>query len=298
MNVETKWKDSPEQAFRRITNGLKVFKTQCSVAAKLIVEAKEREIWKIKKYSSFKEFVEEECGFSEQWAYAILDAARVSVGLKQIESESDNTSVRGLKQLESESGKNKAIIDDLTPRQAEKLKGLPLGKQSEVFHRAIEASGGKSPTPRIIQEARRELDASEAKNKNPEKVTAPMKPIELDFLGYPIPEEALIFWHRSQEIQDLLTEVSKVKAVIQKAQSADDPLFRCISQGAVDHLSRAYQFITEAKPYAVCLYCQGHHRLNGGCRNCLGVGVVSKFSYERKSPEEMRIIREKHIKTL
>lgn len=120
--------------------------------------------------------------------------------------------------------------------------------------------------------------------------------IELDATGYPIPPEALEFWHRRQEIQDLMTTVSKAKTLIERAREEGDPLFTRINQSATNNLSMAFQHIVEAKPYAVCLYCQGHHTLNGGCRHCLGMGVVSQFFYEKKSREEDRKIREASLK--
>jgi len=113
----------------------------------------------------------------------------------------------------------------------------------------------------------------------------PPKPdIELDSVGYPIPKGCLDVWERKDEAQKFLTSLSKLKSVVVTAREEKDPLFLSVSLQIVeDHLARSYQFMTEAKPYAVCSACQGVDQIKDGCRLCKGVGLLSKFGFENKA---------------
>lgn len=122
-------------------------------------------------------------------------------------------------------------------------------------------------------------------------VPAEPEPVR-DATGYPIPSECLVLWNRSQEIQDLLTELSQLKSKIVKAWTDKDPLFAPIGQYAVDELEKAYYTVAGAKPYAVCTQCQGHPNINPtACLFCNGTGFIPKRSYDRDVPAETKRIR-------
>lgn len=281
MSSPTKWRDTPAQAEARTAAILSAWKKQTDLIPSTISEVMERELWKLK-YPSPREWLEDRCGITRQWANQVLSTQRT------IEEIQGSAKWKGLSTSDPE---NKAILQKMTPEQRKKLDGLPTEQKAEVFQKSVEAAGGLSPTPKLIEQVRKET----VKNG---QVTKKEKPtVELDAVGCPIPEEALEFWHRAQEIQDMMTAVQRIKGQIEKARNQDDHLYRAISQSAIDHLSRVYQCIGEAKPYAVCLYCQGHWKMNKGCRNCREVGVVSKWAYEKNAPEELRVIREKSIQS-
>lgn len=279
-SVSTKWKDTPKQGNQRARAILTAWKEQTDLIPATIAEVHERELWKVT-HDSFGAFVES-CGISRRWAYELTETSKT---INEISS---------CALVHNGSKENKGILQKMTPKQREKLDGLPTEQKAEVFQKSIEAAGGLSPTPKLIEQVRKEVASENGKPKANPKPEKPL--IELDATGYPIPPEALEFWHRRQEIQDLMTDVSKAKTLIERAREEGDPLFTRINQSATNNLSMAYQHIVEAKPYAVCLYCQGHHKLNGGCRHCLGMGVVSQFFYEKKSREEDRKIREASLK--
>jgi len=254
-SVSGKWHGTPEQAFGRTGAILKEFISQGEISGPALQEVHERKLWKLH-YASFDEYREKYLGISKTKTYRLLSDHKLLLEPPLCQD----------KPIEPNVPKKNA--SDATNKGNSNASPMPLKTEK---HR------GNGKTDQNIGED------------NPTKI------IELDASGYPIPEEALEFWHRSQDVQDLMTAVSKAKTAIENAKKADDPLFRCVSPAAIDHLSRAYQYLTDAKPYAVCLYCQGHYRMNKGCLNCKGVGLVSKFSYEKNAPEELRIIRERAI---
>src|SRR6266576_4886380 len=121
--TSTKLETRP-QAYKRITDGIRSFVNHSVGAAKLVLEAKRLEIWK-ERWSSWKEYCENEFGTTKQRVYQLLDVASA------IED------IQGVKPFDSESGKNKEILANLNSRQAAELKGLPPDKKAEVFHKAI-----------------------------------------------------------------------------------------------------------------------------------------------------------------
>ena len=136
------------------------------------------------------------------------------------------------------------------------------------------------------------IHAAEKKLEEAKSKTAAKAEV-LDETGYPIPSKLHEFWNRRHEIQELMTAVSKVKTRIEKGREEDDVLFRPINQASIDQLERTYSFLSDAKPHAVCLSCQG--LANDSCRVCKGTGLVSKFGYETRADKDVRAIREKAL---
>jgi len=89
-----KYTDTEESAFERIATGLRNFRGQTEAVAALILEARVRQIWRLK-YSSFREFCEVECGFSRQWCYMLIrssdNGAVHQESVKSLDTESEET---------------------------------------------------------------------------------------------------------------------------------------------------------------------------------------------------------------
>jgi hypothetical protein len=89
-------------------------------------------------------------------------------------------------------------------------------------------------------------------------------------------------WDRRQEVQDMLTALSRVRVALGKAQDNRDPLFSEVPfSSALAHLDQAYDAVQVAKPYAVCAFCQGH-----GCKACGQRGLLGKFRWDTAVPKE------------
>lgn len=125
-------------------------------------------------------------------------------------------------------------------------------------------------------------------------VDAKVKQRPLDETGTPIPDEAIPFWNRRQEVQNLLTEIISLKAKIKLAKDAEDPMYGNVSNAAIDQLSAAYQHVSEAKPYAVCTSCQGVPSFQPkGCSMCSNTGLISKWRWDTASRQEVKEMRSK-----
>jgi len=134
--------ESRSQTYKRITDGIRKYVEQDTAdVMRLIQEAKRTEIWK-EKWSSWREYCENEFGKTPRWAYQLLEVA------------STIDEIQSVKPFHTESGKNKEILHNLNTRQAQELKGLPPSKKAKVLAMAIAKEGGKSPNPETIASTR------------------------------------------------------------------------------------------------------------------------------------------------
>ena len=104
----------------------------------------------------------------------------------------------------------------------------------------------------------------------------------VDEIGRRIPEHLIELWGRRQEVQDMLTALSRVRVALREAQDSKDPLFSEVPfSSALAHLDQAYDAVQVAKPYAVCAFCQGL-----GCKACGSRGLLGKFRWDTTVPRE------------
>lgn len=115
----------------------------------------------------------------------------------------------------------------------------------------------------------------------PQQQTIPGLPAERevirDEVGQEVPAEAMGVWNRRQEVQDLLTALSRVRSAVRRCQDSEDVLGKETNYSSLmAHLNQAYADLETMKPYAVCPSCHGLI----GCRLCSGRGLVSKFRWD------------------
>jgi len=90
-------------------------------------------------------------------------------------------------------------------------------------------------------------------------------------------------FRRRQEIQDLMTAVSRVKMTVLRAVEAKDTLFADINPSRFEaEANNLHHQLRSAMPYAACPYCRA-----AGCKACYGRGWVGEFVYER-APRELK----------
>ena len=172
----------------------------------------------------------------------------------------------------------------LNPRQARAVVSVKPENRVAVIKRAAK----KGPiTAKAISEANREV-LSESAPASPDQ-----KVIELDRTGYPIPDKALKYWERDDEVRKLMQMVSQVKVSIEHAKKIDDLLYVEIRQSIIGDLNMIREALTYALPYAVCTGCNG--QLVDRCTLCRGRGVISESLY-KKVPSDIRAMREKMAK--
>ena len=100
----------------------------------------------------------------------------------------------------------------------------------------------------------------------------------LDGTGWPIPTQLIPLWQRAEEVQEMLTTLSRVKGALRAAQENKDKLFAEVNfSSALSQLDQAWTDIKTAKPFAVCPTCQG--QLPDQCTLCKGRGFISEHRW-------------------
>jgi hypothetical protein len=161
-----------------------------------------------------------------------------------------------------------------------KVRKVPAKKEKPVQGQGF----GPPPTPdENPAKSKTEKQQPTIPNGVPEEEETDEKPnYPKDDLGRRIPDHLNELWNRRQEVQNMLTSLSRVRVTLEKAQEANDPLFSEIPYStALVHLDQAYNAVQVAKPYAVCAYCQGH-----GCKACDQRGLLGKFRWDVTVPQE------------
>jgi len=131
----------------------------------------------------------------------------------------------------------------------------------------------------------------------PHKPHSQVSQVVIDATSYPIPEPLVALWERKQEIQDLMTGISRIKCLIEKGRNEEDKLFSKIDQSAIDKLESVHHLLLQAMPVHVCGICQGRLevRKDGFCKACGSTGFMSKYEYETFVPEELRKVRQRAL---
>lgn len=136
------------------------------------------------------------------------------------------------------------------------------------------------------------------------KVTAPKPPptprpkkeeVHLDDTGWKIPTALLPMWERNAEVQAILTELSRFKGILKKAQEANDPLWgEVLFSNAQSDLQKVYENVALAKGYAVCHVCAGRPDIQPKkcCPTCKSKGLLSRFRWNTVVPLEIKKIRQ------
>lgn len=121
----------------------------------------------------------------------------------------------------------------------------------------------------------------------------PPPPIQvLDGTGWPIPTQLIPLWQRADEVQEMLTTLSRVKGALRSAQENKDKLFAEVNfSSALSQLDQAWTDIKTAKPFAVCPTCQG--QLPDQCTLCRGRGLISEHRWNTCVTREDKEFRAK-----
>jgi hypothetical protein len=160
------------------------------------------------------------------------------------------------------------------------IEAAPIGK----CHQLVTNEGAARELAKVEPEHRAGVIQSIADEGKPVTAAAikrhlPPPPAQvLDGTGWPVPTQLIPLWQRSDEVQDMLTALSRVKGALRTAQENKDPLFReVLFSSALSQLDQARTDIKTAKPFAVCPTCQG--QTPETCRMCHGRGLISEFRW-------------------
>ena len=112
-----------------------------------------------------------------------------------------------------------------------------------------------------------------------------------DEIGIPIPDDAIPYWNRRQEVQDILTQITKLKSVVVGGREAQDCQWLKVTNSIANTFDSLRSLISEAKPYAVCTTCQGVPSLQPeGCNFCKNTGLISRWQWDTQSRQEVKDI--------
>lgn len=158
----------------------------------------------------------------------------------------------------------------------------------------------KRPVPTRPPE--RQPDPEDEEKPRVQAVMPPPKrqepPAVLDNIGRPIPAHLIELWDRSQEVQDYLTTISRLRGALRAAAEDADPLWADTNTThALSHLDQAYTTIKNAIPHTLCPVCQGATpAVSKTCTLCKGRGLISEFKWDRAVPKETKDLILKTLK--
>ena len=225
----------------------------------ILLKIKEGRLWR-SKYKSFKDYCEQRWGLTRQRIYQMMEAYEVVGSLPD-----------DLASLITNEGQVRALSKSPPGKRGSALR--IAASRGPVTAAAIEKAADEQSKPRSI--------APRIERKH-----------EYDDVGTPIPDDAMPFWKRRQEAQDLLTAVTKIKSTVTERKNVNDPFFMRISNSVIYDLQTVYQHLLECKPYAVCTTCQGTPSLQPqGCNFCKNTGLISKHQWDTQSLEEVKAMR-------
>jgi len=236
-----------------------------------LAEIRDLRLYK-REYGGFEEYCREKWGWAKAYANHVIRAADV---VKCLPAETativaTEAAARELGKAEpaQRAGVIQAIVDEGKPVTAAEIKKhIP-----PVPTQPSDAQGTSRPTSPAV---------------------APPPPSRvLDGTGWPIPTQLIPLWLRSDEVQEMLTTLSRVKGALRTAQDNRDKLFTEVNfSSALSQLDQAWADIKTAKPFAVCPTCQG--QLPDQCALCRGRGLISEHRWNTCVTREDKAFREK-----
>jgi len=179
--------------------------------------------------------------------------------------------------------KVKATINQVDSRDAPRLR---TGRDGRTINTAniAKAAHQRTKSPARVNPDDIPLDLpAKPKDAAPASGGAPAVQAVTDKVGHAVEGAVADAFRRRQEIQDLMTTVSKVKTTVLKAIEAKDLLFADINPSRFEaECNSVFHQLKAAMPHAACPYCRA-----AGCKVCLGRGWVNEGVYER-APKELK----------
>lgn len=231
-------------------------------------------------FDTFEEFSAASYQIGRAQSYRLIDAIEVKESLP-----------KSISKLITNESQARALADVPEAKRVELV--LEINKSGEtITAESIKAMSSKmSPIgdkDQPVKMGKFDFAASKNGSKKPEPV------YDDTDTWTAIPEDALPFWARKQEVQDLLTSISRIKSTVEEAKNRNDPMFSKVSNAVIAELQKIYAHILEAKPYAVCTTCMGRFTVQPkGCSFCGDKGLISKYQWDVQSRKEVKEMRMK-----
>ena len=219
-----------------------------------LAEIRDLRLYK-REFGGFREYCEKKWGWNKSYAYYMIDSAEVVKALP---------------------GKVSTFVDN--EATARELRKAPAEQRAGIVEAVV--AEGKGVTAAAIKRHLPPPPVQPSGAQGTVRPTVPPPPPSqvLDGTGWPIPTQLIPLWQRSDEAQEMLTTLSRVKGALRTAQETKDKLFsEVLFSSALSQLDQAWTDIKTAKPFAVCPTCQG--QIPEKCRMCHGRGLISEFRW-------------------
>lgn len=229
-------------------------------------------------FGSFEEFCQGVYSMTRRYANYLIDAVEIREDIKE-------RSPEAAKLLTHE-------------RQVRELANVPEGKRVALLKGL--AKDDVPITPDAIRQKVESVSGRPSDSKGssqgtqvPCKETASVS--QVDETGCKLTPAALESWPKREAVQSLMTAVSRVKSQFEAVM--DDPIFRR-KQEITAALQAAHFNLSECKPYAVCIECQGYpeKQPGGACAYCGRNGVMPKFKYAEAKNSKLSETRDKAMR--
>ncbi len=230
---------------------------------RLAVEIHQTKIWS-RTHTTFADFLMDKLSIKKSHAYRLIEAAKI-VEANPGENIANESQARAI----SDAKKNGRSEPPKSNNERESQSRNPTEQNSPSWGMRSSVKSESKPTKKDEE-------------------------VQLDKVGTPIPNDALPYWNRQQEVQDILSQISKLKGKVIHARESEDPLWMVIDNFVGERFDQVHSVISQAKPFAVCTQCMGTPSLQpGGCSFCHSTGLISKWKWDNCSPKEIKEIRVK-----
>lgn len=227
-----------------------------------------------REYSGFEEYCRKKWGWTKQHAYRLIEAAPIAKSNPWVTSERAGRELAKVAPGERD-GVVQAIVDEGEPVTAAAIK-------RRIPPPPVQPNGTEHRTAK----------SGEPADKNGRPTPPPPPAAVVDVTGWPVPTQLIPLWQRADEVQELLTILSRVKGTLRSAQENRDKLFAEVNfSSALSQLDQAWTDLKTAKPFAVCPTCQG--QLPDQCTLCRGRGLISEHRWNTCVTREDKEFREK-----
>lgn len=261
------------------------------VAGEALRELRDDEHWK-DTHNTFAEFCKATFNISKTKLYVIIRTLEVVVALpKELQSKITNEA-QALALLKVDpNARAKAIVE------CEKNGGVTA--ENILLHGAKKISSGDKKTNVTSPVTECGIPHSTLSEKTESKIAPKSKPtpskkekiVIYDDNGTPIPDDAIPYWNRRQEVQEVLTQISRLKSIVVGGREKQDRQWLKVTNSIENNFDSLRSLISEAKPYAVCTTCMGSPSLQPeGCNFCRSTGLISKWQWETQSRQEVKDI--------
>lgn len=248
---------------------------------KALIEIRDDGYWQ-DTHTSFKDYCAATFDISESYAHRLMD------GINTI-----NTLPEKLQSRISNEAQTRALSNVPEEDRASVVKAA--SKNGHVTAKSIEEAASEIEEKRNTQNLPiGKLPVSvKSGSKTASKDLKEYRNGGFDEIGIPVPDEALPFWVRYDEVKGLMDMISHVKCKVEGAKLKNDFLYGGVSNNVVVDMKAAYgQLKDGALPYAVCTQCQGSPSMQQtGCSFCRNTGLISEWRWNTQAISEVKEMR-------